>query len=84
MKLTAIPNWVSGLFKRTGSTVSDGYANLRDDISHSSVWVRLIAALLLIYLLIIVGIVWDACPQDGHEQAGEDDFRDPKWTDGHD
>lgn len=52
------------LFKCTFLKVSDGYANLKDDISHGSIWVCLILGFLAIYLLvsIVLGAIWSFTP----------------------
>ena len=64
MNLTTIKTWFSGLFNRTGKTVKDGYADLRDDITHGSVWMRIVIGFLVLYLFIIIvlGIYWSREP----------------------
>ncbi|MGH1485800.1 MAG: DUF2333 family protein [Cellvibrionaceae bacterium] len=64
MNLTTIKTWFSGLFKRTGKTVTDGYADLRDDITQGSIWMRIIVACLAVYILLIIilGVYWSREP----------------------
>ena len=64
MNFTTITQWFSGLFKRTGKTVSDSYADMRDDIRQGSIGLRIAIGALAVYLLIVsvLAIYWGREP----------------------
>jgi hypothetical protein len=62
--LNKIKQWTSSFFKGTRSSVSDGYADLRDDIANGSIPFRLAIWALFFYLIIvfILGFYWSREP----------------------
>jgi hypothetical protein len=74
MNLTSIKTWFLGLFKRTSSGVTEGYADFREDVAKGSIGFRIVAGAVLLYLLLVfvLGIYWSREPDTLYWQ---DDFK---------